>query len=159
MKNWVGVLTLVLAGCGSGATEVTGTYGITATNGFNGCDLPQWSGGDATATGSLSISQSGDVLAGTATGGLADTYFSPMLGSTAFTGSVDGADVSLSHTGSTSFSQGACDYVVKTTINGTVHDGAVTGIIYYETQTNGSPDCGKIQNCMTGQNFDGVRAD
>ena len=145
-----------LAGCGSDPADVAGDYTIAVTSRDNGCDLTNWQEG-ATAQGIMvEITQSGGNASADVAGivgGLLDTW----LGSSVFTGSVDGSSILLELVGTTMYSQGTCDYTFDAEIDAEIDGDVLTGFIRYRAVTDDSNECGSLTGCESVQEFNGTR--
>jgi hypothetical protein len=145
-----------LAGCGSDPADVAGDYTVAVTNRDNGCDLTNWTQGNTADSIPVEISQNGEAATADVmglVGGLLDAW----LGSSLFTGTVDGSHLDLLLTGTTAYQQGECDYTIDATIDATITGDVLTGNILYEAQTDGDPECGDLTGCVSIQEFNGTR--
>ncbi len=150
-------LVLLVAGCGSEApVNVAGDYTVAVVNGQNGCNFSNWTAGSTTNNIPVTITQSGG-QATAVVGGAAGAYMQIVLGSNTFTGPVSGSGVSLTLFGKTAASQGNCTWTVNATLTATSSGDFLMGNIVYTDATNGSPDCGTRQGCMSIQDFNGTR--
>src|SRR5262249_55266330 len=114
-----------------------------------------WSAGGK-STFPLTITQSGANATGTVggvTGGAAAIY----LGSASLNGTVSGHEVDLKLFGTTSHTQNGCAYTINAELTGSLAQDTLNGKVLYTSKTNGSPDCGAIEGCMSQQDFNAVR--
>jgi hypothetical protein len=153
----ISVLWLAAVGCGDAEpVDVTGSYSVSVTNGDNGCEFANWTVG-ATATGiPVTITQDGEEATASVEAGVG-LYLGLLLGSSDFTGTVDGQDLDLTLFGTNDFDQGSCSYTVNADLDAELDGDVLTGRIRYETNTNGSPDCGEKEGCSSEQEFNGTR--
>ncbi len=155
-KHWIlMVLVCGLAACGDTA-DVAGTYTVAVTNGDNGCGFDNWTVGDTASNITFSITQDGDMVTGTVEGATG-LYLGVLLGSNVFTGTVSGDELEMTLHGTTQGTMGNCSYNVNATIHGEVDGDFLTGHIEYTTATNGSPECGTLEGCVSMQSFNGAR--
>jgi hypothetical protein len=154
MKRWSCVLVLCAA-CGSDA-DVAGNFTIALTNRDNGCNLNNWTVGDQSSGIPVTITQDG----GTATadvGGGAGLVLDLALGAHVYTGDVDGNDLSLELFGTRGQTAGSCAFTYNSAIDGSISGDTLSGRIEYRAATNGSPECGTIEGCVSFQEFNGTR--
>lgn len=157
MRTTAGFLLVLglLAGCGDSA-DLTGTYTVSVTNRENGCMLDNWSEGDQASNIEVVITQEGDEVQADVqgvTGGVLDIW----LGSSVFTGVVDGEDFVLTIFGENSFNEGNCSFTFNAELDGSIDGDFITGDIRYIAATNNNPDCASLEGCATRQSFNGSR--
>ncbi len=169
-------LGVAVAGCGSDDFEVpvrdgsiadagpdaapknmAGNYMIAVTNGANGCGYMNWME-NAVSTGvPLTVVQAGAAVTAEITG-ITGGLVMLATGSRTFTGTVDAAGAfSMVLIGTRAEMQNACTYTRKVFATGSVVGDTIQGTLDYTTATNGSPDCGSLENCHTIQRFSGSR--
>ncbi len=180
MMRWVGcllALSLAVAGCGGEDFEVpvrdgsvivdagpdaapknmAGNYMLAVTNGANGCGYANWMENAMSSGVPLTVVQAGAAVTAEITG-ITGGLVMLATGSRTFTGTVDAAGAfSLVLIGTRAEMQNACTYTRKVFATGTVVGDAIQGTLDYTTATNGSPDCGSLENCHTIQRFSGSR--
>ncbi len=140
----------------AGPVDAAGAYTVTITNGANQCAFAGWEEG-AVATGvPLTVTQEAAAVTA-AVEGAAGAFLDLVLGSRAFEGEIDGAALALTLFGTTPFMSGACTYTVNGEVTATVDGDLIEGSIEYRPSTNGSPDCGVLETCVTAQQFNGTR--
>jgi len=151
-------VALLAAACGNSSTpaNVAGSYTVAVTNEGNGCNFQNWQSGNTASNIPVTVTQSG-ANATAVVGGAAGAYMTAVLGSNAFSGPVNGAQVDLTLYGTRSASQGNCAYTVNATMLATSMGDFLSGTITYTAATNGSPDCGALQGCQSIQDFNGTR--
>jgi len=148
-------LLVCVAACGSPA-NVAGSYAVNLTNKDNGCQFDNWTVGSMTSNVLISITQSSGDATATVTG-VAGAYLAVILGSAAFTGTVDGNSLTLKLFGTRSATKGSCSYTINAVIRAASNGDLIEGTISYESATNGSPDCATIEGCASAQAFNGTR--
>lgn len=146
----------VCAACGSDPADVAGTYAIALTNRTNGCAIANWTEGPVNGTVTMVVTQSGD-SASADVQGLARAALDALTGGHVFTGTVDGADVALTITGTRAMSQGACAYTIDADLEGGLAGDTLSGSVFYRARTNGAADCGALTGCASQQDFAGAR--
>jgi hypothetical protein len=149
-------MAIAMAGCSSDPADVAGNYELQVTNGVDGCELGLEPGANPDNI-SLEVTQNGESANGDINGLIADVFLTRWLGSSLFTGSVDGDHATLTRQGNISSSRDGCSYFVNAVIEADLEGDLLTGEIHYSTATNGSPDCGTLQGCETVQAFNGTR--
>jgi hypothetical protein len=171
--RWLcGLFAVVAAACGdqfqtsgggsTGTTtsippaDVAGDYNVAVTNGDNGCEQANWMKGASTTDIAFTITQKDAAIVGTV-GGLAGAYMDLVLGSHEFTGEVTESAFTMTNYGTQQGKKDGCSYTYNAVIEGTINGDAVQGKIHYEPKTNGSPDCGVLNDCTSEQSFSGVR--
>jgi hypothetical protein len=150
----VGVL-----GCGGGGDTVdaSGEYTLAVTNGDNGCSFQGWNEGEqATGVPFSVVQDDDDNLTGTIQG-VPGAWVELILGSRTFEGEVAGSRLEMTLYGTNSATQDGCTYTVNGEVVATLNDDALEGTISYRPQTNGSPDCGALDDCTSVQDFNGTR--
>lgn len=145
-----------VAGCGSEPADVAGDYSVAITNGQNGCNFNEWVEGESTANIPLVITQDGTQVSAEVQG-IIGGLLGLWLGTNIFTGEVDGNSLQLTLYGTTSATAGNCTYTINSTMLAESDGDVLTGQLRYEAATNGNPDCGEIEGCVTLQSFNGVR--
>ena len=141
--------------CGSPA-NVAGSYAVNLTNKDNGCQFANWTVGAMTSNVPITITQAGGEVTANVTG-VAGTYLTVVLGSASFTGTIDGSSLSLKLFGTRSATKENCAYTINASLDAASSGDLIEGKINYESATNGSPDCGALQGCVTSQAFNGTR--
>jgi hypothetical protein len=149
-------LALVI-GCSSSPANVAGTYTVAGTDEANGCMIGgNWTQ-NATFTGVLvTITQNGADATAMVTGA-GSLGLDALLGTSTFTGSVDGDVLDVTATGTVAQHSGNCTYTFNVTIRGTLSGNSLGGSIDYTAATNNDSDCSTIQGCTSTQNFNGSR--
>lgn len=156
MRTSLVLLALLASACNDDPADFRGDYTIALTNGDNGCGFANWTEGD-TATGvQFTITQEGSAITGIIGGGTG-WWATVVLGDDTFTGTVDGDSTTMTLYGTNSAQQSGCTYTVNATMNGDLDGDYLSGTIDYRASTNGSPDCGTLENCLTRQMFNGTR--
>ncbi|HTR51629.1 MAG TPA: hypothetical protein VMJ10_13030 [Kofleriaceae bacterium] len=159
MKRAIWV-ALVLAGCGSSSpANVAGTYTVAGTDEANGCMIgTNWTQGNTFTGVTVTITQSpGSSTATAMVTGLGSLGLDALLGTSSFTGSVDGDSVDLKAIGTVAQHSGNCTYTVDGEIKATLSGDSLAGTIDYTTQTNSNTDCTTITGCLSTQDFNGSR--
>lgn len=150
---------LGVVGCGGDGDTVdaSGEYTLAVTNGDNGCGFPNWNEGEQTTGVPFSVVQDDDDnLTGTIQG-VPGAWVELVLGSRTFEGEVAGSRLEMTLYGTNSATQDGCTYTVNGEVVATLNDDALEGTISYRPQTNGSPDCGDLNDCTSVQDFNGTR--
>jgi hypothetical protein len=136
--------------------DAAGEYLISATNGANGCMFDGWMEGNMSTGIPFTVTQDGDEIQGTI-GGAVGVVATLLLGSNNFVGTVVGDDFTMTNYGTKSSTSGSCAVTVNAFVDGSIDGDAIQGSIEYIPQTNGSPDCGVLNDCKTIASFSGVR--
>jgi hypothetical protein len=147
---------LATAACSGDPADVAGNYSINTTNGENGCAFQDWTVGQQQSNIPFTIVQDGGDITGTIDG-VIGAFVELRLGSRVFQGSVDGNELSMTLFGTNSTTAGSCSYTINAEANANVAGDVMTGTIRYTAATNGSPECGTIENCVSVQEFNGSR--
>ncbi|HEX7666576.1 MAG TPA: hypothetical protein VF407_18745, partial [Polyangiaceae bacterium] len=131
----VAISFLTLAACSSSdsAADVSGTYSLSITDTKNDCNYQNWTIGATAQNVEFDVSQNGTSASGDVKG-LAAAY-TGALGIGTLQGTVDGNDVSLSATGTTSVKSQSCAFFVKMTAAFTLTGNAINGTIDYTNVT------------------------
>lgn len=145
-----------MVGCSSEPADVAGSFSIALTNGANGCEFDNWTEGDTAQNIPLTVTQEGENATATV-GGAAAVTLNLVLGSNVYQGTVDGDHLRLEIFGTPSANEGNCTFTINSTIDADLSGDVLTGTIDYTKATNGNPDCGQSQGCVTRQNFNGTR--
>jgi hypothetical protein len=136
--------------------DAAGSYSVTITNGANQCAFAGFTEG-AVATGvPLAVTQEDTAVTATVEGA-AGAFLDLALGSREFEGAIDGSALALTLFGTTPFMVGACTYTINGEASATLDGDLIEGSIEYRPSTNGSPDCGVLETCVTAQQFNGTR--
>ncbi len=143
-------------GCSSNPVDVSGTYTIAVTDEANGCNLMNFNQGDSSSNIPVVVTQTGSTMDAKITGGVG-AYVTAVLGSSDFSGGVDGSTLNATLFGTRSSTSGGCSYTFNAILDGDLAGDALTGTITYTPKTNGSPDCSSIEGCTSVQNFNGTR--
>ncbi|MCC6996426.1 MAG: hypothetical protein IT370_17580 [Deltaproteobacteria bacterium] len=152
-----GSVTIVDAGPDAAPKNMAGNYMLAVTNGANGCGYANWMENAMSSGVPLTVVQAGSAVTAEITG-ITGGLVMLATGSRTFTGTVDAAGAfSLVLIGTRAEMQNACTYTRKVFATGTVVGDAIQGTLDYTTATNGSPDCGTLENCHTIQRFSGSR--
>ena len=135
-------------------TNVAGNYTAAITNGSDGCSIG-WTAGDR-STASMTVNQSGSDVT-MIVNGLPGVLVAGILGTNTFTGDVSGDEIDLRVVGTAPKTSGSCEF----TFNGKVianQDGDnMSGRVEYRAATNGNPDCGTREQCLSRQDFNASR--
>ena len=152
-------LALVLVACVDDApVYVAGDYTIAVTAGANGCNLANWTTG-STASGimlQLVQTQGDPAVSGTIQGALG-VLFQIVLGTNSFTGRVGGRNLEALLTGTSTLTQGQCQYKIQVDLKGQLSGDVLTGTVDFTTSTNHSADCGALEGCHSTESFNGTR--
>jgi hypothetical protein len=144
------------AGPDAAPPDAAGSYSVTITNGANQCAFGGFMEG-AVATGvPLAVTQEDAAVTATVQGA-AGAFLDLALGSREFAGEIDGSALALTLFGTTPFIVGACTYTINGEVSATLDGDLIEGSIDYRPSTNGSPDCGVLETCVTAQQFNGTR--
>jgi hypothetical protein len=146
------------AGCSSSPANVAGSYTIAVTDEDNGCGLSNWSQGQSSTNIPVTVSQDDDSATAMVTGAVGG-YLDTVLGSSTFTGDLDGDKLALTLYGTRNATKGNCSYTYQADLDGSLSGDTLTGTITYTPVTNGSPDCDTmdVTGCTSVQNFNGTR--
>ena len=136
--------------------DAAGSYSVSVTSGANQCGFAGWQEGSVTTGVPLLMAQEGSSLTATVEGALG-LFLDAALGSREFQGEADGAALRLTLYGTNSFMSGGCTYTVQGVVDATLDGDVIVGQIEYRPATNGSPDCGALETCSSGQEFNGTR--
>lgn len=148
---------LCCAACGGDdPADVHGTYTIALTNRENGCGLTNWTEGNVAQGVMVEIGQDGSAMSADVKG-LAGSALDFLLGAHVFTGSVDGASITATITGTRAMSQGACAYTYDAELTADLTGDALNGAVIYRARTNDAADCGTLTGCSSRQEFAGAR--
>ncbi len=144
------------AGPDAAPPDAAGSYTVTITNGANQCAFGGFTEG-AVATGvPLAVTQEDAAVTATVQGA-AGAFLDLALGSREFAGEIDGSALALTLFGTTPFMLGACTYTINGEVSAALDGDLIEGSIEYRPSTNGSPDCGVLETCVTAQQFNGTR--
>ena len=144
------------AGPDAAPPDVAGPYTVTVTNGANQCGFVGFMEG-AVATGvALTVTQEAAAVTA-AVEGPVGAFLDLALGSRTFEGEVDGSALALTLFGTTPFMLGGCTYTINGEVSATIDGDLIEGSAEYRPSTNGSPDCGVLETCVTAQQFNGTR--
>jgi hypothetical protein len=145
-----------LSACGSDDISAAGDYALTITNRANGCGLPSWTV-DATSNVMVTLTQDDANVTAIVTGA-AGFALDLGFGSHSYSGKVRGGDLDLRLFGTRSNTMGNCTYTLNSEIRALLTGDMLAGEIDYTSATNGNPDCGGIENCISRQDLGGTRA-
>jgi hypothetical protein len=150
------VALVAVASCDSSPADVAGDYTLAVTNHENGCGFQNWTEGESSSNIPLTVTQNGrDVTA--ILEGVTGVWVEALLGSKTFTGGMSGHDLDVTLYGTRALTQGGCAYTVNANARATLSGDVLSGTIDYTPATNGSPDCGALEGCVTTQAFNGTR--
>lgn len=157
MRTSIALLLVLgsVAACGDPA-DLTGTYTVSVTNRENGCMLDNWTEGNQASNIGVVITQEDDEARADVEGGTG-AILDLWLGSSVFTGPVDGDDFVLTIFGESSFTEGNCSYTFNAELDGSIEGDFISGDIRYIAKTNNNPDCATLEGCVTRQSFNGSR--
>ncbi len=136
--------------------DLAGDYTIAVTNKSNGCGFDGWEQGKTATDLPFLVTQDGDQVTGTV-GGAAGALVELWLGSSTFEGTVTGTSFSMTSYGTNSGATGGCALTINAIADGTSDGDLIEGTLRYTPETNGSPDCGQLNDCETVQAFNGTR--
>ncbi len=144
------------AACGSDPADVAGTYTVAVTNRTNGCNLNNWTEGSSQSGIPLLITQADEDITATVeqAWGLAVAVW---LGSRSFVGTVDGHDIEATLHGTNTFNMNGCTYTLNAELIGEHSGDALSGRLNYRGLGNGTDACATITDCVSFQEFAGVR--
>ncbi len=145
-----------LASCDSSPVDFAGDYTIAVTNHDNGCGFQSWTVGDSSTGIPLTVLQDGSDVSATLEGAVG-AWVDALLGGKTFTGAAGGHEMDVTLHGTRAYNDGACTYTVTARAVATLTGDTLEGTIDYTTATNGSPDCGAIEGCVSTQAFNGTR--
>jgi hypothetical protein len=152
-RIWLAWVALVCAAaCGN--ANVAGNYTAAVINRGDGCSIG-WTVGMASTT-PFTVTQSGGDITVMVTG-LAQFFFSGLLGTNTLTGEVDGDDVDAGVTGTMRQSSGNCEFTFNARIIATQGGDSMNGRVEYRAATNDHPDCGSRKGCVSTQEFNATR--
>jgi hypothetical protein len=150
------VLVVCVAACSSDPSDVAGDYAVTVTNGENGCNIASWTAG-AAANATVTLTQRDRDVTANVTG-LGAFALDLLLGSHAYSGKINGGDLDLDLFGVRTNTTGNCTYTFNSEIHATIDDDTLSGQIDYHTAVNDNPDCAGIKDCLSFQDFRGMRS-
>jgi hypothetical protein len=157
MRIVVALLGVPLLGCGSSEpADVAGNYSIALTNRDNGCNLANWTVGEQATGIPVVIMQEGSTATADVQAG-AGFILDAALGSSIYTGDVDGNDLFLELFGNRPQQQGNCSFTFNSEIDASLAGDALSGRINYKAATNDNPDCTALEGCVSFQEFNGTR--
>jgi hypothetical protein len=153
----VGVAAAVLAGggCGTDPVDAEGTYSVGITNRENGCNFANWTVGAMTSGVQVVVTQTGTSANADVQGG-AGFVLDVALGSSVFSGRVDGAKLDLIIEGIRPNTSGNCTYTYDARLFATLTGDALAGRIEYSAAHNNHSDCSAVE-CTSRQDFSGSR--
>ena len=149
-------LAILLCSCDTSPVDMAGSYTLAITNHENGCGFQNWVEGESSSNVPLTITQSGNDLTAILEGATG-VWVDAILGEKTFTGTASGHDLEVVLHGTRALSQGGCTYTVIATARAELSGDMLTGSIGYTPATNGSPDCGALEGCVSTQAFNGTR--
>jgi hypothetical protein len=149
---WI-ALALPLAGACSDA-NVAGNYTAAITNRSDGCSIG-WTSGDQT-TATFTVTQAGSDVTLTVNG-LAAIFVAGQLGTSTFTGNVDGDELDLRVTGTLPKTSGGCEFTFNGKVSASQDGDMMSGRVEYRAATNGDADCGSRESCLSVQEFNATR--
>ena len=144
-----------LVGCSSSPANVAGDYSFAVTNEADGCQIG-WTVNMSNTGVQVTITQSGSSATAVVMGG-SGFVLGVLLGTSTFTGTVDGDSMDLRAIGTAAKTMGNCTYTYDGEIAASISGDTITGHINYTTQTNNNTDCATLQNCKSFQKFTGAR--
>ena len=152
------VAAALCAGCSSSPADVGGDYSISGTDRTNGCNLANFMEGQTFTGVQVTITQNGST-ANAAVMGAGGIALAVLLGTSSFSGNVDGDAVDLKAIGTAQKQIGNCTYTYNGEIKASLAGDALSGRIDYRAATNGNSDCMtmNIQGCDSYQDFNGTR--
>ena len=150
------LLALATAACSSSPANVAGDYSISGTSRTNGCMIQSWTEGNTFTGVQVTITQSGSTATATVMGG-GGFVLAGLLGTNAFTGTVDGDTIDLKAVGTAAKQSGNCTFTFNGEIKATLSGDALAGRIDYRAATNGNSDCATLTGCDSYQDFNGTR--
>ncbi|MBA3541977.1 MAG: hypothetical protein H0T79_20340 [Deltaproteobacteria bacterium] len=147
----------LLAACSdSPPANVAGDYSMNFTNRENGCQFDNWTEGDTSTGIMVTVTQSGGDAQAIVQGGVG-AYVDLVIGGRTFVGGVSESRLDATLIGTRAYTQSGCTYTFTAELNGTLSRDTLAGTIEYRPQTNGSPDCGVLANCVSRAEFNGLR--
>lgn len=135
--------------------DVAGNYTVNVTNGPDECMIG-WTEGDSTSAIPVLVTQDGDQVS-LQVQGLTGTILTVGVGSNQFEGQVGGNSVTAALIGNVSRTQGGCAYTTTVDLDARVDNDVIQGTLTYRPVTNGHPDCGTLETCVSRQSFNGAR--
>jgi hypothetical protein len=154
------VVGLALAACADDTpVDVAGTYTLNFARGENGCNLDNWTVGEAQAGVEVDLvhNSGSSEVNGTVKGTVGALVFL-YLGTNMFSGRVSGREIDALLTSTyPAQMQGACTYKYQLHLTGMLNGDVLTGTLDITTATNGSADCGGRQDCHSLESFNGTR--
>jgi len=154
------LLGILAAACGNTPpTNFAGSYALTIVNGDNACQLQNWKAGDSSTNITADITQDSGLAEITIPGNtLAGAFLLLTLGTSTFSGTVTGNELTATYLGTQTQTQNACNYTTKATLDVTLDaNSVVSGTITYTPQTNGDASCGVLNTCSYSQTVSGTR--
>lgn len=145
-----------LVGCGgSDPVDAEGTFSIGLTNRENACNFSNWTVGAMTSGVSVVITQNGSTAIAEVQG-LAGGYLDIAIGSSTFSGTVDGNSLDMTIQGTRSNTMGNCTFTYDATLTANLIGDALNGSIAYTAAHNNHSDCAAVE-CVSTQDFSGSR--
>lgn len=149
-------LVAACGGDGESSVEVPGDFTIAITSGANGCNFANWDEG-ATSTG-IRMTLAEDEEAVTATvDGLPALFLDLLQGSHVFSGDIDGGDLLLDIAGTREHDLDGCRHLVNSTLEAQLSGDVLIGTVSYTLSETAEPDCPRVVDCASVQNFNGTR--
>lgn len=139
-----------------GPADVSGTYSVSVTTQSNTCQVEGFKVGDMVQDVPLVIVQEGAMVDGRLQG-VPAVFFELALGSNAFTGSVQGQNLSMTTFGTRSHSVGSCTFTLEAQIAAGLDRDVIRGDVRYRPHSNGHADCAVIEGCSIVQQLVGIR--
>ncbi len=156
MMRFASLLFACALGCSTDPANVEGNYSMNITDRDNGCNFPNWTSGNSVPNIGVTITQQGSNVTATVNG-LVGLFVAGSLGSSAYSGSIDGNELELEILGTKSMNMGNCTFTYNSRIVGTASGDAMEGRVEYRAAGNGNPDCATITGCLSYQDFNGTR--
>ncbi len=151
--TWIAWTALVCAAACSDS-YVAGNYSAQMTNRSDGCSLGLTTGENVMVGFSVTQSDSDVTLE---VGGLPGLFLAAQVGAAVLTGDVDGDEIDLGRQGTVTRMADGCEFTINAALRATQDGDGMSGRVEYRAATNGHPDCGSRESCVTVQDFNATR--
>ena len=143
-----------LAGC-NGPVNAAGSYSVALTDKTNACALSGWTEGSMLTNIGVTLTQQDDNVTAIVNG-VAGASLVLSIGSSTFTGKVNGQSLDLMVYGTRQATTDACTYTFNAELDATLIGDLLSGTIHYRPATAGTCDAA-FKSCSNDQDFNGTR--